>query len=161
VRQALARLDRIRVGGPPGAAGVGLDLAPVRFSDVTAALEGGRAAVVAMVEAEGRASFGQASAPVSYVGREAFHLRPCAAGWCPEGDEVSRLRGVLEVLARRQEALAAAAPGRRVLAWQVRVERDRAEAGEDFESPGPGGTPVRERARLSLRWAAGAWALAP
>jgi hypothetical protein len=161
VRRALAGLDRERLGAAPGAPPLELDLFPVRFADVTASFEGGRATVVAMVEAEGRATFDGQSPSVSYIGREVFHMRPCQASWCPEPDRLSRLRGVLGALRARQEALAAAAPGRRVRAWQIRVERERAEVGEDLEVPGDGGTPRRERATLALRWDRGRWAAAP
>jgi hypothetical protein len=44
-------------------------------------------------------------------------------------------------------------PGLRVRAWQIRVDRDVAEIGEDYEDGGPGGDgrPVRARYRLEKR----------
>jgi hypothetical protein len=106
--------------------------------------------------------------------------------WCAEGDQFDRLRGVLLVLFRRHDAyerrdptllapFVAAAAGEdrtavlrrvasevaeggpsRVLAWQIRVDRDVAEAGEDLEIA-RGGAPHRERrvyrlARENDRW---------
>jgi hypothetical protein len=161
VRQALGRQERARLEGPPGGLDLSVDLFPVRFADVSASFDGDRATVVAMVEAEGRAAFGGESAAVSYVGRERFHMRPCAAALCPEADQLARLRGVLELLVRRHRSLAGTEPGRRVLGWQIRVERATAEAGEDLEVKGADGSPARERARLSLRWAEGGWAILP
>jgi len=161
VRGALARQDRIRVQGAAGRPRLDIDLHPVAFREVSATFEGGRATVVALVEAEGRVAWGQGGADLSYIGREAFRMRPCPQGLCPEPDQVARLAGVLAALLGRQEALAATSPGRRVLAWQIRVERDTAEVGEDLEVPGESGAPVRERARLSLRLAGGRWTIAP
>jgi hypothetical protein len=131
------------------------------FMVLPALVEGGRATVVAVLDAEGTASFPGESVPVSYIGRERFHMRACGAAWCAEPDQLERLRGVLGALLRRHRALASGLPGRRVLAWQVRVEREVAEAGEDWEVPGAGGSPQRGRDRLSLRREDGRWALAP
>lgn len=161
VRQALARQAGARVDGGAGQDGLALDLSPLRFSEVSALVEGGRATVVAVLDAEGTASFPGESVPVSYIGRERFHMRACGAAWCAEPDQLERLRGVLGALLRRHRALASGLPGRRVLAWQVRVEREVAEAGEDWEVPGAGGSPQRGRDRLSLRREDGRWALAP
>jgi hypothetical protein len=157
IARDLARQESARLS----ADGLALELRPLRFAEVSAAVEGARATVVAVLDAEGAASFAGQSAAVSYIGRERFHMRTCGAGWCAEADQLARLRGVLAALLRRHLALAAAAPGRRVLAWQVRVERELAEAGEDWEIPGPGGASRRGRDRLSLRWEGDRWALQP
>src|SRR5260221_14651863 len=116
-----------------------------------------------MLDAEGRAAWREEAARVSYLGREQFHMTPCTiALWCAEGDQFSRLRGVLTILFRRLDAFNAADAGAygrllaadysdrgvgraallarlakdfgsgprarvKVLGWQIRVERDRAE----------------------------------
>jgi hypothetical protein len=69
---------------------------------------------------------------------------------------------VLAFLFRRHDALAAAArpAARRVLAWQIRAERETAEVGEDLETAPPTGAPTRERSRLSLRLEGGRWVAA-
>ena len=159
IAQALARQESARLEA--GADGLALELRPLRFAEVSAAVEGARATVVAVLDAEGAASFAGQSAAVSYIGRERFHMHVCGPAWCAEADQFARLRGVLAALLRRHLALAAAAPGRRVLAWQVRVERELAEAGEDWEITGAGGASRRGRDRLSLRWEDGRWALLP
>ena len=161
VREALGRQVRAHLDGGAGPDALALDLAPLRFAEVSALVEGGRATVVAVLDAEGTASFAGQSVPVSYIGRERFHMRTCGAAWCAEPDQLVRLRGVLEALLQRHRALAAGLPGRRVIGWQVRVEREEAEAGEDWEVPRAGGAPERGRDRLSLRWEDGRWALAP
>ena len=52
-------------------------------------------------------------------------------------------------------------PGRlRILGWQVRVERDGAEAGEDYELEAPGAAPRRLRARYRLVEEQGSWRIA-
>ena len=162
VREALANQVRAHLEDVYGfRAGGTVELSPVRYGDVSAAVDGQVATVVAMLEAEGRAVWRDQSAAVSYIGRERFRMRPCGiAGWCGEGEQFQRLRGVLLALFRRDDALAAAAAParRRVLAWQIRVEREVAEVGEDFETVPPAGAPVRERARFRLRLDGGRWA---
>jgi hypothetical protein len=123
-------------------------------------VEGSEATVVAMLDAEGRAVWRDQSAAVSYIGRERFRMRPCSiAGWCAEGEQFQRLRGVLMALFRRHDALAreAAPAARKVLAWQIRVEREVAEVGEDHETRPPDGPPVRERSRFRLRFDGNRW----
>ncbi len=139
---------------------------------------------------------GTETAALSYLGREQFHMRPCnIALWCAEGDQFSRLRGVLRTLFRRLDAVqardpaayaalvaddyrdgatdraallgrirrelgAGAPPAVRVLGWQVRVDRDGAEVGEDQEVAGPGGEPRRARARYRLERSGDRWTFA-
>jgi len=172
VRQALAHQNRAHLEDVYGwKAGGTLELSPVRYSEVVPVVEGERAAVVAQLDAEGRAVWRDQSAAVSYIGREQFHMKPCKiALWCAEGDQFARLRAVLRTLFRRldaaragdaaaQVALAAddyregatdragltarlrkesasPRPGLRVRAWQIRVDRDGAEVGEDYEEAG-------------------------
>ena len=176
IRQALAHQDRAHLEDVYGwKAGGTLELTPVRYSEVVPEVvpdvEGGRATVVAQLDAEGRAVWRDQAAAVSYLGRERFHMKPCKiALWCAEGDQFARLRAVMRTLFRRldaaragdaaaQVALAAddyregatdraglaarlrresasARPGLRVRAWQIRVERDVAEVGEDYEEAG-------------------------
>jgi hypothetical protein len=178
IRQALAHQDRAHLEDVYGwKAGGTLELTPVRYSEVVPEVvpdvEGGRATVVAQLDAEGRAVWRDQAAAVSYIGRERFHMKPCKiALWCAEGDQFARLRAVMRTLFRRldaarvgdaaaQVALAAddyregatdraglearlrrdsasPRPGLRVRAWQIRVDRDVAEIGEDYEEPGAG-----------------------
>jgi hypothetical protein len=179
VRQALSRQERAHLDDVYGFRGGGtVELFGVRYDDVVAAVEGGRATVVAMLDAEGRVVWRDQEAKLSYLGREQFHMRPCSiALWCGEGDQFQRLRGVLLTLFRRQDAWrlgdaeayarllsaevardarerpAAGAPVRsRILAWQIRVERDTAEVGEDAEEEGlTGGAAHRLRHVFRLR----------
>jgi hypothetical protein len=106
-------------------------VARAAFRDVEVAADGGRAQVLAVVDADGRVRLPGADVALGYVGREAFELERCArARWCPAGPALPALAGVVA-------ALAAARPeGRRPVAWQIRVERDRALVGEDAEGPG-------------------------
>lgn len=62
------------------------------------------------------------------------------------------------LLARLREDLPAS-PGRRlsVKAWQIRVERDTATVGEDYELAAGGAPPRALRARYDLRWEDGRW----
>jgi hypothetical protein len=55
--------------------------------------------------------------------------------------------------ARLRRELASPRPGLRVRAWQIRIDRDGAEVGEDYDEPGPGGElrPLRARYRLERR----------
>lgn len=151
-REALAALGPLELD----AGGVPLSLARVGFSDVAVQVDGGRALVVAVVEADGRARLAGAEPAVAYVGREAFAMERCAARrWCLAPDALGGLRGVVAALA------AAPRPeGARVVGWQVRVERDAADAGEDYEAA-DGGAPRRLRARHALARAGGAWRLVP
>jgi len=196
VRKALAAQGRAHLEDVYGwKAGGTLELVPVRYSDVVPDVvpdvEGGRATVVALLDAEGKAVWRDQAAMVSYVGRERFHMKPCKiALWCAEGDQFARLRSVLRTLFRRLDAvhggdaaavaslaapdyrdgqtdrealqarlkreLAAPRPGVRVLGWQIRVDRDSAEVGEDYEDPdvrhqGGGRGAFRARYRLERR----------
>jgi len=175
IRKALASQGRAHLDDVYGfRAGGTVELHSVQFDDVAPSLDGGRATVVAMLTAEGRAAWRDQQAKLSYLGRERFHMKPCSiARWCAEGDQFDGLRGVLLALFRRRDAferrdadalaqlLSARNPGRalvgpraaevflpvqgHVLGWQIRVERDRAEVGEDVESARSGGEPRRER----------------
>jgi hypothetical protein len=147
VREALAR------GGPVelavGPARVVLERA--RFGDVTVSMDGARALVLAVVEGDGRWRAAGEEVAISYVGREAFAMERCAgAGWCPAGEPLPALAGVLGALA------VSGAAGARRIAWQIRVERDRAAVGED--SVGPGG--ARARRRLDLVRERSGWTIA-
>lgn len=141
MKDALARLARVEVP-PGGPAAPGLE--HLRFADVTVSMDGPRALVLAMVEGEGTAWVG--GPRLSYVGREAFAMERCpAARWCLA--DLPALRGVVAALRDAPREGAA-----RVVAWQVRVERDRATAGEDYELSGR-----RLRVRRALRRDAAGW----
>jgi hypothetical protein len=193
IRAALANQGRAHLDDVYGfRAGGTVELAPVRFAEVVPSVDGDRATVVAMVDAEGRVAWRGEAARLSYLGRERFHLRPCSiALWCGEGDQFDRLRGVLLALFRRHDAvlardaaalarlagsayadrgedrgavaaraareLAGPAEAVRIVAWQVRVDRDVAEVGEDAEVTPAGGAARSERrvyrlAREPERW---------
>jgi hypothetical protein len=190
VRKALAAQDRAHLEDIYGwKAGGTLELVPVRYTEVVPDVEGDRATVVALLDAEGKAVWRDQAATVSYIGREQFHMRPCKiALWCAEGDQFARLRAVMRTLFRRLDAarggeagtvaslaapdyrdgetdraaleaklrqeLAAPRPGLRVTGWQIRVDRDSAEVGEDFVDPDVrhrGGGTFRARYRLERR----------
>jgi hypothetical protein len=161
VRQALAHQDRAHLEDVYGfRAGGTLELVPVRYAEVVPVVEGGRATVVALLDAEGRAVWRDRDARVSYVGRETFHMKPCTiALWCAEGDQFARLRGVLRALFRHDDELRAREE-RRVRAWQIRVERDGAEVGEDYEVAVPGGGSRTLRARYRLEHRGERWVFA-
>jgi hypothetical protein len=148
VRDALAAARPARLDGLPR--GAVLELAAVRHFEPAITVDGGRAAVAAMVDAAGRVEVGGASIDLRYLGRERFHLRRCAEGWCAEEDELARLRGVVAALLGRAEG------ADRATAWQIRVERDHAEVGEDRVSPAG----AVSRALLRLEPDGGAWAIA-
>lgn len=135
VKEALARTGRLELAA---AGGTRVALEKVRFADVAVSMDGARALVVAVVEAGGRV--GPEGGPaLAYVGREAFEMERCPQGrWCAAGSGVPALLGVVEALARAPRD-----PGARVVAWQVRVERGEAIAGEDYELGGR---------RLRARW---------
>ena len=142
VKDALARLREARLdaGGAPA-----LELRSLRFADVTVSLDGPRALVLAVVEAEGSAGGG---ASLAYVGREAFAMERCPTlRWCLP--DLPALRGVVAALREAPREAAA-----RVTAWQVRVERDHATAGEDYELAGR-----RLRVRRELRREVAGWRL--
>jgi hypothetical protein len=143
VKEALARLGEadLPAGGPAAVA-----LRHLRFSDVTVSMDGPRALVLAVVEADGTA--GEGGPAVTYVGREAFSMERCASSrWC-----LSDLPAVTAVVSALRAAPREA--GARVQAWQVRVERDAATAGEDYEVEGR-----RLRVRRELRRDASGWRL--
>jgi hypothetical protein len=148
-REAAAALAAARVleAGPAR-----IELDELRLSEIAVAVDGRRARVLAIAEGGGRARFGAEAPALAYVGREAFPLERCAAGWCAPEGALPALRGVVEAL------VAAPRPaGARVVAWQIRVERDEATAGEDRELDGA--PPRRERELRTLRRdAAGRWA---
>jgi hypothetical protein len=151
-REAAAALARPRAleAGPAR-----VELDDVRLAEITVAVDGSRARVVAIAEAGGRARFADQAPALSYMGRETFLLERCAQGWCAVEGALPALRGVVEALAGSPRP-----PGARVLAWQIRVERDAATAGEDQEIA-EGATTRRLRAVRALRRdAAGRWALA-
>mgnify|MGYP006268537599 CR=1 FL=1 len=197
IRRALSAQTRAHLEDVYGfRAGGTAELTPVRFRDVVATVEGERATVVAMLDAEGRVAWRDQAADLSYLGRERFHMRPCrVALWCGEGDQFERLREVLRVLFRRLDAFeardAAAYAGLvsqrygergldrkallervaadfragpraslRVRAWQIRVERDRAEVGEDYQIAIEGRPPARLRALLRLEREGERWVFA-
>lgn len=197
IGRALAAQTRARVDDVYGfRSGGTVELAPVRYRDVVTSLEGRRATVVAMLDAQGRVTWRDQAADLSYVGRERFHMRPCSITlWCAEGDQFERLSQVLRVLFRRLDAFhardaaayaglvaesyrhggldrgallarvdadLARGPGAavRVRAWQIRVERETAEVGEDYQVALAGGEPARRRARFRLVQEGGRWVFA-
>jgi hypothetical protein len=149
VKEALARGSPLEL--PAGPARVVVERA--RFSDVTVSVEGGRALVLALVEADGRVRSEGGEVALTYVGREAFAMERCPSRrWCAAGPALPALAGVVEAL------LAAPRPdGRRPARWQIRVERERALAGEDATLPGGGRAP---RAVLDLVREGGRWSVA-
>ena len=159
VREALHHQDRAHLADVYGfKSGGTAELYPVRFADVSVAADGGRARVVAVVEAEGQVAWRAERASLSYVGRERFEMTPCGiALWCGDGQQFAALRAVLSMLFRRADAV----NGRDVEACarrlQIRVERDRAIVGEDYELPAAGRPPDRRRARYTLRLEDGRW----
>jgi hypothetical protein len=152
VKEALARLGRVS-GLEAGPARV--DLSRLALADVAVLAEGGRARVLAIVDADGRARFADQAPSLAYVGREAFSVERCEAGWCPAPDAFPALRGVVAALAGAPRPA-----GARVVAWQVRVERETASAGEDDEVP-EGGAARRLRLTFTLRRDGETWRLAP
>ncbi len=185
VREALRHQERARLDEVYGfRAGGTVELAPVRYADVAVAVEGRRADVVAVLDADGRAVWRDEEAKLSYLGRERFGMTPCPiALWCADGRQFARLRGVLSALVRREDAFNAADPAayarvvsdayagpggkaallarlakdlpgprarERILAWQIRAERDRATVGEDYEVRIGDAAPRRLRARYDL-----------
>jgi hypothetical protein len=150
-REAAAALARTRAldAGPAR-----VELDDLRLVEITVSVDGPRARVVALAEAGGRARFADQAPALAYVGRETFLLERCAQGWCAVEGALPALRGVVEALAGSPRP-----PGTRVLAWQIRVERDAATAGEDQEIA-EGAAPKRLRALRALRRdASGRWAL--
>jgi hypothetical protein len=144
VKDALARLGSVELGAG-GPASVRLER--TRFGDVAVSMDGPRALVLAVVEADGRVGGGDGPS-LAYVGREAFTMERCPRlGWCIDRGGLPALRGVVAAL---RDAPREA--GARVVAWQVRVERNEAIAGEDYEVAGR-----RLRARRGLRQDGGTW----
>ncbi len=197
IRKALANQSRARLDDVYGFhAGGTAELAPVRYRDIVTTEAGGRAAVVAVLDAEGRVAWRDESASLSYLGREQFHMRPCSiALWCAEGDQFDRLRGVLLLLFRRADAFNArdaAAYGRlvaadyrdqgldraallarigedfrrgpparvRIRGWQIRVERDTADVGEEYALEIGAQPPRALRARYRLEREGKSWRIA-
>lgn len=192
VKEALAHQDRAALADVYGfMAGGTAELRPVRFADVTVSMDGAKARVLAVVEAQGRVVWRGERADVSYVGREAFRMSRCRiALWCGDGEQFARLRGVLTALFRRADAAAtrdlasagrlvsdgyagaggkaallarlerdlrAPAPEIHLRAWQIRVERDRAQVGEDYDLALAGRAPERLRARYTLALEGDRW----
>ncbi len=152
VKEALAALGSVELA----AGGARVALERLSFSDVVVSVDGARALVVAVGEADGRVGLAGSEPALAYVGREAFAMERCTARrWCLAGDALGGLRGVVAAL-----AAAPRAEGVRVVAWQVRVERDGAEAGEDYEAQ-EGGAPRRLRARHGLAREGAGWRLLP
>ncbi len=152
VKDALARAAPVELEA--GRARVAL--ARASFSDVSVSADGPVALVVAMVQADGRVRLAGAEPSLAYVGREAFRMERCPASrWCLAPDALGGLRGVVAALAdaRRPE-------GARPVAWQVRVDRDRAEAGEDYEARDAGAT-RRLRSTWMLARTGATWSLRP
>jgi hypothetical protein len=119
VRSALAELSSARLEDVYGHGSGGLaELQRLRFGDVTVAVDGERAQVVAMADGSGRVAWRGHEAALGYVGREAFTMRRCRfAGWCSEREALAELRPVLRLLFRRVDAFngrEAAAYGRLV-----------------------------------------------
>ncbi len=148
---ALAARERVAVEDP--AAGLRAELSPIRYGDVAVDAHGDEARVLALVEGQGVVRWRDQRAALGYVGREAFALARCGASWCARGPELPALAGVLAALRARADA---AAPPVTIRAWQVRVERERATAGEDYEVALPGG-PERRRALHTLRREGDGW----
>jgi hypothetical protein len=152
VRAALARPGPVRVDGADGEAA---HLDSVRFADVTVSMDGPRALVLAVAEADGRLRSEGGEAKLAYVGREAFEMERCPAParWCAVGGPLPVLRSVLAVLPelRRATAASAATPRPvRDVAWQIRVERDAAAVGEDWWATDPAAPPRTLRSRYEL-----------
>ena len=133
IREALAREAPFEVAAGPARVAI----ARASFRDVEISEEGGRARVLAVVDADGRVRLDGAEVALGYVGREAFEMERCGrARWCPSGEPLPALAGVVAAL-----AAAPRAAGRRPLAWQIRGERARAVVGEDAEGPGEARSP--------------------
>jgi hypothetical protein len=129
VREALARAAPVEIAAGEGR----IHLARAAFADVAVSLDGRRARALAVVEADGGVAAGGREIRLAYVGREALEMERCPGRrWCPVGAPLPALAGVVEAL------LAAPGPGRVPVAWQIRVERDRATVGEDAELEGGG-----------------------
>ncbi|HEX9051254.1 MAG TPA: hypothetical protein VF841_12045, partial [Anaeromyxobacter sp.] len=112
VKEALARLAPVELD----AGTARLLLARASFSDVAVSMDGPRALVVAVVEADGRVRVRGAEPTLAYVGRESFAMDRCAGRrWCLAPDALAGLRGVVAAL-----AAAPRADGGRPVAWQVR-----------------------------------------
>jgi hypothetical protein len=145
VREALARAAPVEVAAGEGR----IHLARAAFADVTVSLDGPRARVLTVVDADGGVRAGGRDVRFAYVGREALELERCPGRrWCPVGAPLPALAGVVEAL------VAAPGPGRVPVAWQIRVERDRATVGEDAELAGGGRAPrtIVELVREGGRW---------
>ncbi len=128
VRETLARAAPLEM--PAGTGRVAVSRAA--FADVAVSMDGARALVVAIVDADGRVRAGGREIAFGYIGREAFAMGRCPGRrWCPAGAPLPALAAVVEAL------LATPRPdGRRPVGWQIRVERERATVGEDAELPG-------------------------
>jgi hypothetical protein len=151
VKQALAQLAPVELDVTPN---VRVWLGGARFSDVAVSMDGSRALVVAMLEADGRVRIPGGDPVLAYVGRESFAMERCPEKkWCLAPDALSGLRGVAAAL-----AVAPRQKGTRPRKWQVRVERESAEVGEDFEVDADGS---RRRSRFSLAFEGGAWSPKP
>lgn len=193
VHTALAHQTRAALNDVYGfKAGGTVELDTVAYGDVVVSIDGQRATVTARLDADGRVRWREERAKISYLGREQFHMKPCSiALWCAEGDQFTRLRGVLTTLFRREDAfnagdadaygrlLAAGYPDRdavlarlradfgpgpqakvRIRAWQIRVDRDTGEAGEDYDIKVGDGDWKPLRARYDLRREGDRWVIA-
>ena len=96
IREALARPAPITVG----AAGARVSLRRADFRDVEVAVEGGRARVLAVVDADGTVSLPAGEVALGYVGREEFEMVRCArARWCASDSPLPALSAVVAALA--------------------------------------------------------------
>ena len=103
-----------------------------------------------MVDADGTVALPGGEVALGYVGREDFEMVRCArARWCATDSPVPALAAVVAVV-----AAAPGDPGRTPVAWQIRVERDRAAVGEDARGPGGAAAPRRvlDLVRDGDRW---------
>ncbi|MGC3998171.1 MAG: nuclear transport factor 2 family protein [Anaeromyxobacter sp.] len=109
VREALSRQRRASLPDVYGFASGGVvELDTLRYVDPAVMVDGDKAQVIALLDGDGRVAWRASRATVAYVGREAFGMSRCSvAGWCADGRQFDGLRGVLAVLFRRQDALAA------------------------------------------------------
>ena len=106
VRAALAGQERARISDVYGFhAGGTAALRALRYPEVAVSMDGDLARVIAMVESDGEVVWKDEQARLSYVGRELFTMTRCRiAGWCADGNQFARLRGVLTTLFRREDA---------------------------------------------------------
>lgn len=114
VKAALAAQRRATLDDAYGfQAGGRVALERVAFGDVTVSADGdgGRAQVLAVVDAQGRVTWPRGEASLGYVGREGFAMARCrSVRWCADGEQFANLRGVLTAVFRRADAAASGDP---------------------------------------------------